>query len=615
MDSSKGSGSVARPSSESTPKAIISTADTESRPSIAGRRNRLLVVDDDPEVRKGLSRILTGAAYACDLAGSVADARAKLRGERFDLIISGIRLGGESDLELLEQVTAEHIDVAYLVITRVDDPKIAQRAISLGAYGYIVQPFTTNEVVINVINALARLALERDRRIHHAELETKLTERTIALGRAVTRLETREAGRQWPWAETLDRLTRALTLRDEETGRHIERVGLYSELLAAKAGIEKFRPEDIRHAGMLHDAGKIGVSDAILTKPDRLSPEERHVVRRHCQLGYELLTGSEAPLLNLAASIALTHHEHWDGSGYPYGLSRGAIPIEGRIVAVVDAFDAMTSDRVYRSALTADEAVEILIEGRDSQFDPVLVDLLVESLDEFIDIKTRHPDSDAVTTRIRVVLVDRHQLFAEGMSVLLEAAKDLSLVGVAGSVREATRIILDKVPDVIVLDWWLPDGTGAELVRAVRRGHPKMRAVVVTGVLDDMVTAEAIEVGCSAVLTKAQPFEEILAALRAAHAGDVTIPLAKLSSAIARLPSARDGGSSELTPRELEVLGLLGEGLSNEAIAESLTLSTNTVRNHVQRVIMKLNAHSKLEAVARGLRRGLIRAPRRFAHL
>ena len=578
-------------------------------------QRRLLVVDDEAIVRDALVRTLEGGGYVCRTAEDVVTARAALASESFDAILCDIQMPGESGLALLEEIATQRVDTAVLMVTGEDDPATARRAIAIGAYGYVVKPFTPNEIIINVMNAITRLDLERSRRLYEVELENKLLERSSSLGKAIKSVQDAESGETGPWAEIVDRLTRALTLRDEETGRHIERVGLYSELLAERHGLEGWSPADIRNASMLHDVGKIGIPDAILTKPQVLSSEEMLIVRRHCELGHELLTGSDARLLNLAASIALSHHEWWDGSGYPYGLTDDEIPIEGRIVAVADSFDAMTSDRVYRSALSLQEALTILREGRGTQFDPSLVGLLEDSVDEFIEIKRQHPDGDAPRARIRVIVVDDQQLFAEGLSRLIESTKDLTLVGVAGSVAGAVELALDEVPDVIVLDWRLPDGTGAEVARLVRAEHPSTRIVVLTGAVDDSLIGEAIDVGCSMVLTKVRAFEEIAAAIRSAFAGEVTISLSKLSSAVSRLPTPRDKLRSDLTPRELEILGLLGEGLSNEAIADSLTLSLHTVRNHVQRVIMKLNAHSKLEAVARGLRAGLIQIPPRFEAL
>jgi DNA-binding NarL/FixJ family response regulator len=290
------------------------------------------------------------------------------------------------------------------------------------------------------------------------------------------------------------------------------------------------------------------------------------------------------------------------------------IPIEGRIVAVADVFDALISARVYRPPVPMDEALAIM--GRESGrgFDPRLVDLFFESLSEFMDVRDHHPDGDFSASQINVLVVDDQELFAQGLLRMLDGSSGITVVGTVSSAKEAVRIAVEKEPDVVVLDWQLPDGTGADVATALLTARPSTTIVVLTSFANETVLAEAIDAGCSAVLTKARAFDEIVRTIHAAHAGEVTIPLAKLSSIAGGLRSSR-ALAGELTVRELEVLGHLGEGLSNEAIAELLSLSPHTVRNHVQRIIMKMGAHSKLEAVTRALREGLIKVRPRFVTL
>jgi putative two-component system response regulator len=182
--------------------------------------------------------------------------------------------------------------------------------------------------------------------------------------------------------ETVRRLSTAAELRDDETGAHIERVSRYCELIAERLGLDPAFRDELRIASPMHDVGKIGIPDAILLKPGPLTPEERAEMERHAEIGYRVLTGSGAELLELAATIAWTHHERFDGSGYPRGLSGETIPLEGRIAAVADVFDALTSDRVYRKALPYEEAIALLRDGRGSQFDPRVVDAFLEADDE-----------------------------------------------------------------------------------------------------------------------------------------------------------------------------------------------------------------------------------------
>jgi methanogenic corrinoid protein MtbC1 len=206
-----------------------------------------------------------------------------------------------------------------------------------------------------------------------AALEREVEGRTSELKRALSELEIAQA-------ETVQRLSMAVEFRDEDTGAHIERIGRFSTLLAEHIGMDANFCERLRHAAPLHDVGKVAIPDAILLKPGPLTPEERAIVETHAEEGHRLVRGSSSSILDMAATIALSHQEKWDGSGYPRGLKGEAIPIEGRIVAVADVFDALTSDRVYRKAFTVEEAVQMMREQRGRHFDPVLLDAFMEVL-------------------------------------------------------------------------------------------------------------------------------------------------------------------------------------------------------------------------------------------
>ena len=197
--------------------------------------------------------------------------------------------------------------------------------------------------------------------------------------------------------ETIYRLARAAEFRNEETGQHIERVSRYSAVLAEQLGLEQARCELLRLASPLHDIGKIAIPDRILLKPGALTPEERQHMEAHAELGYGMLADSDRELLELAALVALTHHERFDGTGYPRGLAGDEIPLEGRIVAVADVFDALTSDRVYRPAFALHEALQVLRDGRGSDFDPVVLDAFLGALPAVVSIRDAYAD-DIPTT-------------------------------------------------------------------------------------------------------------------------------------------------------------------------------------------------------------------------
>lgn len=184
--------------------------------------------------------------------------------------------------------------------------------------------------------------------------------------------------------ETVHRLAKAVEFHDKGTGEHIERMATVASFLASQAGLNADQVDLIRSAAPMHDVGKIGVSDQIIRKPGKLTDEERQEMELHTVIGYEMLKGSESDLLAMAATIALTHHERWDGGGYPNGLEGEDIPIEGRLVAVADVFDALLSDRSYRPAFTLQQTIEMMKGGRGSQFDPELVDILLDNLDRVL---------------------------------------------------------------------------------------------------------------------------------------------------------------------------------------------------------------------------------------
>jgi HD domain len=226
-------------------------------------------------------------------------------------------------------------------------------------------------VLAAAAGAVGWLAGERHRR----RLQREVVDRSSELTKALSALEIAQA-------ETVRRLSMAVEFRDEDTGAHIERIGRFSTLLARQIGMEEEVCGRMVHAAPLHDVGKVAIPDAILLKPGKLTEQERAIVETHAEEGHRLLKGSSSAILDLAATIALSHHEKWDGSGYPRGLAGEKIPIEGRIVAIADVFDALTTDRVYRKAYPVEEAVAMMRAERGKHFDPVLLDAFMDVLQE-----------------------------------------------------------------------------------------------------------------------------------------------------------------------------------------------------------------------------------------
>ncbi len=243
-----------------------------------------------------------------------------------------------------------------------------------GGAGAVLAPGPGVAIVCVLVLAAAAGTLGWLAGEHHREaLQKEIGDRSTELRKALSELEIAQA-------ETVRRLSMAVEFRDEDTGAHIERIGRFSTLLAEQVGMEEEFCLRMVHAAPLHDVGKVAIPDAILLKPGKLTAEERAIVETHAEEGHRLLKGSSSAILDLAATIALSHHEKWDGSGYPRGVKGESIPIEGRIVAIADVFDALTSDRVYRKAFAVDEAVAMMREERGKHFDPVLLDAFLEVL-------------------------------------------------------------------------------------------------------------------------------------------------------------------------------------------------------------------------------------------
>ena len=338
----------------------------------------ILVVDDEPQVLVALGRILQSAGHDARYAGDAAQAREVLAEGGVELMLCDINMPGGSGLELTREVLKEGSDVAIVMSTAIQDPEVAARALEYGAYGYLMKPSGSAEVQIAVTNALRRRELELQHKAYQQLLEQVVLKRTREL----------DLSRE----ETIQRLARAAEFRDNETAEHNQRMSHYCKLMARRLGMSEVRCEQIRLASVMHDVGKIGIPDQILFKPDGLTDEEFTRIKTHSDLGRRILMGSNTPLLELAATIAHTHHEKFNGLGYPRGLRGKAIPIEGRIAAVADVFDALTSDRVYRRAWTVDRTVDLLERESCSHFDPELVDLFLQDIDEVLEIKRRHAD-------------------------------------------------------------------------------------------------------------------------------------------------------------------------------------------------------------------------------
>ena len=335
----------------------------------------ILCVDDDPQIRRLIQRFVQAAGHECTSAADAAEARSLLSTNTFSIVLCDIELPGQSGLELLEELARLSPDVATLMVTGHDDIETADAALALGAYGYLTKPFGQNELRIDIANALYRRSLELERRSYREELETTVARRTSELAETIRRLSASETQLRRSYRETIDRLGRAIEYHDGVTGAHVQRVATYAEATALELGLDSgaCRAACGSPARSTTSASSPSAS-ASWPSRRRSHPRSAPRSRLHTEAGRDLLQGSGNELLELAATIAWTHHERWDGTGYPRRLEGEEIPLEGRIVAVVDVFDALTSDRPYRSALSVEEARAHIADGAGAAFDATVVD-------------------------------------------------------------------------------------------------------------------------------------------------------------------------------------------------------------------------------------------------
>jgi putative two-component system response regulator len=292
-----------------------------------------------------------------------------------------------SGLEILQAVRADasltHLPV--LILTAATDAQTKQSALELGATDFLAKPVDPADLVPRVRNTLLVKAHLDHLAGYSQELEREVRKRTSEL----------EASR----LEVIHCLARAAEYRDDDTGRHVMRVGRYAGILARELGFQNDRAAMLEIVAQLHDVGKIGIPDAILLKPGRLDPDEFRVMQKHCEYGRQIIIPesgedrSDAPLLSLAARIAFTHHEKWDGTGYPSRLAQTDIPMEGRITAVADVFDALCSRRPYKPAFSLEQCLGILREGRATHFDPIVIDAFFRRIGDILSVQSQLADA------------------------------------------------------------------------------------------------------------------------------------------------------------------------------------------------------------------------------
>ena len=344
---------------------------------------RILIVDDEPANLKLLHKMLSGQGYTnLDLVQDPREVLNCYRAAHPDLILLDINMPHLDGFAVMAQLTAlqDPLLPPIVVLTAQHGRDYLLRALNSGARDFVTKPFDRVELLTRARNLLEVHQAHRLLHDQKAVLEELVQERTRQL--RDTRLQ------------IVQRLGRAAEYRDNETGFHVIRMSRVSALLARSLGWSEYDSELMLHASPMHDVGKIGIPDAILLKPGKLEPYEWEIMQTHSVIGAELMSGDESDLLRLAHVIALTHHEKWDGSGYPQGLAGAAIPQAGRIVAVADVFDALTSVRPYKEAWPLNEAVDYLHANSGMHFDPEVVTHFQQNLEEILAICKRYREPE-----------------------------------------------------------------------------------------------------------------------------------------------------------------------------------------------------------------------------
>ncbi len=339
------------------------------------KRETILIVDDEPANIKALAGVLDDS-YRILAATSGTQALNIIfdKASHLDLILLDVLMPDLSGYDVMARLRSypETSRIPVIFITARTDPDEEAQGLDMGAVDYIGKPF--HPVIVK-----ARVRTQLELKKHKDHLDDLVIERTQELVR------TRK--------DIVMRLAKASETRDNETGMHIVRLSQLCAMLGRRCGMNQMQAESLATASLMHDIGKIGIPDAVLLKSGKLTPEERLVMETHTTLGADILADGENSLLIMGQQIALTHHERWDGTGYPHGLKGEEITLEGRITSVCDVFDALTSERPYKKAWTIEDASAFLLENSGTMFEPRLVDLFLEDIDQVLEILAKFKET------------------------------------------------------------------------------------------------------------------------------------------------------------------------------------------------------------------------------
>jgi putative two-component system response regulator len=373
----------------------------EQEPAVAGKssalpfsaRKRVLVVDDDDEIRKITKHLVEDLGHEVETARDGLEGLAKLR-LGIDLVLLDVVMPGLDGFEVCRRIRQSPAGKAIpvIIVTTLETKEHRLLAVEAGASDFIAKPIEATELRVRSASLLKMKEAQDEVKRYQVHLEDMCDARTESLRKALEQMADAQRLAYTAQLETVERLAMLAEYKDKVTGRHIVRMSEYCAVIARGLGLPAEEVELVLHASRMHDVGKIAMPEAILRKPSSLDSEEWTVMRRHSEIGGAILDNSTSQILQAGRIIALNHHERWDGNGYPKGLSGSDIPLWGRICAVADVFDAVTSERPYKPAFPNEEALELLRAGRGKHFDPRVVDVFFASLDEILEIQEKFKD-------------------------------------------------------------------------------------------------------------------------------------------------------------------------------------------------------------------------------
>ena len=347
----------------------------------------ILVVDDQFQNVELLEAYLVPQGYAIVKAASGKEALELLSSNPIDLILLDVMMPGMDGFEVARKVrqNGTHKLLPIILVTALQDTEDRVKGIEAGCDDFLSKPFDQDELLARVHSLLKVKAYNDLLANYRTELEAEVAQQTAELKRAFERIKAASM-------ETILRLSIAAEFKDVGTGEHIKRMSYYAAAIARQIGLDENTIEGILYAAPMHDIGKVGIPDRILTKPGKLDPDEWEIMKQHPLIGAKILAGSDVEFIRMAETIAHYHQEKWDGSGYPEHLKGTQIPLSCRIVSIADVFDALTSKRSYKEPFTIEASLNIIREGRGTHFDPDVVDAFLAIQDEILAIKARFSD-------------------------------------------------------------------------------------------------------------------------------------------------------------------------------------------------------------------------------